>query len=347
MAGDPEPARAAALSVEGTLRRADLVALGQVRLVKPGIGGAQAIARFEVERTLLAKPGAAAEGLITVFVGGPQDTGDPHGPSTPFLAPGAEGRYVLFLVRTRAGSGWSLDTLFGVVGDEGNEKVEALVQDIALAAIADPAERRRKALAHFLELAGAERPWTRVHGARELYGLSASAPDLFTADVLRELEALRAKAFDPAAQALLDATRARFGGPAPGPAGPLSAAPARERAPPPPEFFAIRRRLADAKDAPARIELLTELSKAGNAESAPDLLAAMDASDACVRECVGRLGRILLPIGHQEAIDRGRETGVGCSAERATGGASADDRVAVAPAHPVAHDHRAGFDVAR
>ena len=60
MAGDPEPARAAALGVEGTLRRADLVALGQVRLVKPGIGGAQAIARFEVERTLLAKPGAAA-----------------------------------------------------------------------------------------------------------------------------------------------------------------------------------------------------------------------------------------------------------------------------------------------
>ena len=147
-AGDPEPARAAALSVEATLRRADLVALGQVRLVKPGIGGAQAIARFEVERVLLAKPGAAAEGLITVFVGGPQDTGEAHGPSEPYLAPGAEGRYVLFLVRTSAGSGWSLDTLFAVVGDEGNEKVEALGKEVALAAIADPAERRRKSLVH-------------------------------------------------------------------------------------------------------------------------------------------------------------------------------------------------------
>src|SRR5206468_3501515 len=97
-------------------------------------------------------------------------------------------------------------------------------------------------------------------------------------------------------------------------AGPLSAAPARERAPPPPEFFAIRRRLADAKDAPARIELLTELSKAGKAESAPDLLAAMDASDARVRE---RAAVLLGDVGASDAW-----------AKEATAPASADPAAA-------------------
>jgi hypothetical protein len=201
------PAREALTRLEaGELGRSDAVVLAQVRVAVPGRAGAPTLARAAVERTLK----GAAKGEVTVFVGGPRGADRPTDRALDPWFTGAAlgergGRYVLFLRTSREGSGWSLEGLFPADDEEGREKAQVLEDEIRLAAEPDVARRRGETVAHLLRLVEAERPWSRLHGARELAWLAEKVPGAIDDEALRAIEALHARASEKGVRGALAA----------------------------------------------------------------------------------------------------------------------------------------------
>src|SRR5262245_31329558 len=319
-AGDvPEaPPRPEALtSLEaGTLSRSDAVVLARVKSVVPGKGGAPTLARATIERSLR----GTATGEATVFVGGPR-ADDPKRPLEPWFAAttsaSAGGRYVLFLRTSRAGSGWTLEALFSAEGDEGAEKIAVLEEEMRLAADADPVRRREATVAYLVGLVEAERPWSRLHGARELAWLAGAVPAALSEATLQAIEERRMRSFEngvrtalataldriePGRSARPPAQRARTvetptptppvapAPPAPS-STPAAPAPATSAATPPAappaaaaaEVARLRHALEGAAPA-ARPDAMSALARAGKASVADDLVALLSDADPLVRE---------------------------------------------------------------
>ncbi len=188
------------------LPRADTVVVGTARVVREGVGGAATVVFVAVEEVL--KGDAAA--TITVFLSGPRNTADPANPSAPWFPDTRPHRCALFLRTAPNGSGYSLETLFFADGAEGAEKVEVLAKEVRIVSIADAGARRRKALAHLLDLVGGERTWSRAHASKELEVLVEVAPELFDAETRTELHAARRKTFDPATRAAISRVLSRL-----------------------------------------------------------------------------------------------------------------------------------------
>lgn len=223
------------------LPRADTVVVGTARVVREGVGGAATLVSVAVEEVL---KGTAAS-TITVFVAGPRNTADPSNPSAPWFPDTRPHRCALFLRTAPNGSGYGLETLFFAEGAEGKEKVDVLAKEVRIVAVQDLGARRRKALAHLLDLVGGDLAWSRAHAAKELEVLVDVAPEVFDADARTELHAARRKTFDPSTRAALSRVLSRLpqtagteppgGGPTPGRAPPLPpAAPDPTPAVPPP-----------------------------------------------------------------------------------------------------------------
>jgi hypothetical protein len=293
----------------GPLSRADRVVAGRARMLAAPARASYGVASVVVERVLVG-PEAAAGERLTVFVRGPHNTADPKQPFAPYIEAGVEARYVLFLVTTRAGGGFVLDSAFALDGPEGDEKLSVLATEVALARLPDRAERAKRTLGHLLDLAGGDAPWSRSHAARELNVLAKAAAEVFTDAVAREIEALRRRSRDATVRGFL-ATALAATGREPstegeGAAG-LGETPAPRPAPVPassgttPEAFALRRRLAEAKDAASRCEALSALAVAAKAGASPDLEAALADADPAVRE---RAAVLLGDVGARDAWPR-------------------------------------------
>ncbi len=183
-----------------------------------------ALARLKVERWI---KGSGPSDEITVLVAGPRPTNDPQRPSAAYLdrSPGAT--YLLFLVQGASEVAYTLENRIEIRGLEGQEKVRAVEAQAALEAVADPEERARGVLAHFLGALEGPGPWTRANAARELAFLAGVRPALFTGAVRGRLERLDAQAAAPAVRTWLSALARRL------PPAPPEGAPAAAVAPRP------------------------------------------------------------------------------------------------------------------
>lgn len=158
----------------GPLGRSTHVVLGEV-LERQGEREIS-IVRVRVERWLR---GHADEPEIHVLVGGPAPTADARRPSAPYFSGKAGASYLLFLARRERGTAFALENRIEVAGLEAQEKVAAVEAQIGLAAIAEPEERARRVLAHFLTALTAPGAWTRANAARELNYLATVRPQAF------------------------------------------------------------------------------------------------------------------------------------------------------------------------
>ena len=194
----------------GVLKRCSLVVVARIHGLRDAVGSAPALVRVEVERRLYGTATGDDATSFTMFVGGPPSDTSPTRFYAPYFRPGAGGRHVLFLAPTPAGSGWALDSTFPLDDPDGDEKVRVLEVEIGLASVRDGSARRAKTLAHLLALLGADRPWSRLHAARELAALAAAAPEAFTPAALKEIAARRARTTDARSGALLGSVLTRF-----------------------------------------------------------------------------------------------------------------------------------------
>ncbi len=183
-----EPERGFTTLADGILKRSDLVVVGRSAGVKQV--RTQQIARLEVERVLF---GAAPAGPLTVMVRGPKPTLDPDAPSAPVLPTSGEQRHVFFLAKRPDGVAFRFVDRMLANGLVGEEKIDSIAAEVKLFQIEDVNERARKTLAHQLNTLRAAGRWTRVHAARELHHLAFVRPDLFDAEVRRELKGLLRK----------------------------------------------------------------------------------------------------------------------------------------------------------
>lgn len=328
------------------LSRSDVIVLGAARLVGKSTIKGTTVARVEVERVLK----GTAERSFTVFVAGPRNTDDPRAPSAPYVDEKAR-RAVLFLRTTPNGSGLALDTLFPAEDFEGREKLEVLEQELALAALPDPAERGRRTAAHLLGLLGGEKPWSRTHAVRELEVLSRTSPDAFDDVTLARLETLKRTLATKSERAVLAATldrldpdRARRER---GARAALAAPPEAAAEPPPdappvdptdtPRYRRAKARLAAATDDERRAAALSELASIGRAAAAPDLLDAFRTGPPAVREraavLLGDLGVESAWPALRAAYDAEAEASVREALVRAAGYLGGPDDVAWIVSH--------------
>jgi HEAT repeat protein len=269
------------------------VVLGTVHVVKRGVGGAPTLVRVDVEKVVKApaEDPPVADASLTLFVVGERPTTQASAPSLPWFASDAAGRHALFLKRSPAGFGWSLEAVFAAGDALGREKAEVLEREVALTAVKDPVVRRRRAVDHLLGLLEGERIWSRNHAARELLLVATAAPEAFDESSLGRIESVRRGAAESRLRGLLAEAIEKA---APG-WTPKPGALARPDAPPPPaspeaepaflaEVEALRARWHAAKGDESRVAALSALARAAKAAAEPDLLRAFCDESAAVRE---------------------------------------------------------------
>lgn len=295
-AEDPPAAAPRTFLEAGVLPRADVVVVGRVRVLVPSRGmGSMAVLRVEAEQVLRGH----AEPTFTLFVGGGRNTADASRPSEAWFSGTAGGRFALFLRPSPKGSGFGLEAAFSVDDAEGKEKAEVLARELEVAAIEDPAERGARLVALLLDLLGTSRPWSRLHAARELEGVAAQQPALFTPSVRAELEAVARKTFDEVLRARLVRVLRDTQGASTTEEGPAAAPAARRARPLSAEYLRAARRLPEIVEPEARLAAVTELARLGGEGAGPDLLriATTDLTPA-VRE---RAAVLLGDVGAREA----------------------------------------------
>jgi HEAT repeat protein len=266
------------------LARAPLVVVARVAWVRPGIGGAQSVVRLDVERTLR---GTLPDRALTLFLGGPSRDADPR------LRGRLDGevgrRSAFFLSPSPNGSGWVLEALFSAEGEEGAEKASVLERELALEAVRDDVERRRKQVSAYLDLLARGKAWGRLHASRQLRSLAEAGPQGFEESARAEVEAALARAGDPRLRSALEAVLARVGEGRPSRA--LGAAAGRTG-----EVEMLRRHVREAEGDEARVVALTALARRAGAEALEDLLAAArDPSRATRERAVVLLGDLRRP----------------------------------------------------
>jgi hypothetical protein len=269
---DPAPAPAGTVGLDPSLlERSDLIVVGRVGWLKRGIGGAQHVARIDVEKPLRGDPGSEA---VTVFVGGPSS-----GASARLRGrlEGEEGRrVVLFLAKTRAGSGFEIEALFSAEPPEGPEKATVLEREIGLAEVPDPAERRRLQASAYLDILARGGSWGRLHASAQLATLARLDPEAFPDSARAEIADALARAASPKLRTRLETTLDRLG---PAPSRPAELPGLVRPAAPVGGEAILRRHWKEAQGEEARVLALTSLVREAKERAVPDLLeAAVDAS---------------------------------------------------------------------
>jgi hypothetical protein len=280
LAEDPAPG-----SQDLVVPRSPVVVLARVAWVKPGVGGAQHVARLEVERALR----GSAEAAPTVFLAGPSSRADLRLRGR--LENEVGRRSVFFLSRTGRGSGWVIDALFSAEGTAGSEKAAVLEREIAIEDVADPAERRRESVSLYLDVLARGGAWGRSHASRHLLALAADGSEAFPDTAPGEVSAALARAVDPRARAALEGVLLRIAdGQGTGPR-PRQAPDAETR----------RRHWREAEGDDARLVALTAYARAAGPSAREELSAAAEDSSPRVRE---RAAVLLGDLRAKEALPR-------------------------------------------
>jgi hypothetical protein len=204
--------------------------------------------------------------------------GEPWG-TGPTLKSRPGSSYLLFLSQRSAGVAFALENRIELRGLDSLEKTAAVEAQIGLAAIADPDERGRRVLAHFLEALKTSGAWTRANAARELNYLAGVRPGLFDARTRARLRRVLEGPSAPAVKTWLRNLESRLG-PAEGEDAfaPVPPEPARAALPTAAESVPA------ALDVPGRIAVLDDvLTRSGDAAPARALILFRDAQEPVVK----------------------------------------------------------------